>query len=222
MSNLNAKIIEKKYGELCKRTFNYRIELLLFDKILSEKEIEIDDISLFSQPIALVREEYRKACQLKSKDNLDNYTITMDELDKKMENWYKQKRNLKADLEKKFEDIFKNELPLKDFEVIYDMDRKCHYCGISIEQIEKLIENKSILTKRLLTRGRSFEVDKIDPNGDYSKDNIALCCYWCNNAKSDEYTSEEFKTIGVKIKEIWNKRIKEINLKYGCEIEEII
>lgn len=85
----------------------------------------------------------------------------------------------------------------------------CEYCGVSIDSIKSHLE--SIKTKRLLTRGRSLEVDKKNPNGHYVIDNIALACYWCNNAKSDEYTVEEFEHIAMGIARVWESRGININ-----------
>ena len=54
-----------------------------------------------------------------------------------------------------------------------------------------------------------MEIDRIDPSGDYSKENIVLCCYWCNNAKTDEFSYFEFKKfIAPEIQEIWEIRLQ--------------
>lgn len=34
-----------------------------------------------------------------------------------------------------------------------------------------------------------------------------MACYWCNNAKTDEFTAEEFKEIGKEIRKIWDVRL---------------
>jgi len=35
-----------------------------------------------------------------------------------------------------------------------------------------------------------------------------MVCYWCNNAKTDEFTEEEFSKIGREIRNIWDDRLK--------------
>jgi len=35
-----------------------------------------------------------------------------------------------------------------------------------------------------------------------------MACYWCNNAKTDEFDGDEFKEIGEAIKKVWKKRLK--------------
>jgi hypothetical protein len=85
----------------------------------------------------------------------------------------------------------------------YDSKEKvCHYCGIS-ELESQLIVGLGILTSNrfplhgILTRGRCrgywLEIDRIQPKGNYSTDNSVLCCYFCNNDKSDVFTGEDYK-----------------------------
>ena len=71
-----------------------------------------------------------------------------------------------------------------------------------------MIESGQIITKRLYSRGRTLEIDRINPNDDYNMNNIVLCCYWCNNAKTDEFSYEDFIEIGKEIRKIWEKRLK--------------
>jgi len=35
-----------------------------------------------------------------------------------------------------------------------------------------------------------------------------MSCYWCNNAKTDEYIPSEFKEIARGINHVWNKRLE--------------
>jgi hypothetical protein len=37
-----------------------------------------------------------------------------------------------------------------------------------------------------------LEVDRINPNGSYSRENSVLCCYFCNNDKSDVFSGEMY------------------------------
>ena len=84
------------------------------------------------------------------------------------------------------------------------LERHCEYCGVSLDAIIKNLDKFN--TKRILTRGRSLEVDKKEPNGHYAEENIALACYWCNNAKSDEYSVKEFEVIAKGIRKVWKER----------------
>lgn len=88
-------------------------------------------------------------------------------------------------------------------------ERKCDYCEITEEQIASLIAAGKLKTKRLVTRGRTLELDRKDSEDlTYNNlDNLALCCYWCNNAKTDTFTHEEFKIVGKTFRKIWNERL---------------
>lgn len=100
--------------------------------------------------------------------------------------------------------------PFSDFEKIYDPDpekRICHYCHINDKEIELLESKEQIKTKR--GRGYSMEIDRIKLNKEYSKDNVVLACYWCNNAKSDEFSEPEFiDHIGPGFGKVWELRKK--------------
>ncbi len=99
---------------------------------------------------------------------------------------------------------------------ILDKERVCSYCGISPEQIKKLNIDardnlKSDFGLTIRGRGDKLEIDQLVPKGGYIKGNITLCCYWCNNAKTDTFSVKEFKEIARGINTVWNIRIKNID-----------
>lgn len=101
-----------------------------------------------------------------------------------------------------------------------ETERKCFYCKITESEIKELKEANKIRTKRWDTRGRSLEIERKEPNKQYDNiENLIYSCYWCNNAKTDEFTPEEFLEIGVRIGEIWKQRLdqakKERKENYG-------
>jgi 5-methylcytosine-specific restriction endonuclease McrA len=58
--------------------------------------------------------------------------------------------------------------------------------------------------------GRKLELDRKDPDLTYENlNNLVLACYWCNNAKTDTFTNEEFMKVGEAFKAIWQKRLAE-------------
>jgi 5-methylcytosine-specific restriction endonuclease McrA len=81
----------------------------------------------------------------------------------------------------------------------------CQYCKIEKNQIERLVDTRQLHKKNF--RGMSLEIDRLDSNDEYKKDNCVIACYWCNNAKTDEFTPEEFIPVAEKIHEIWKKRL---------------
>lgn len=83
--------------------------------------------------------------------------------------------------------------------------KKCAYCQITQREIERLWSVEE-LTKR--NRGKNLEIDRKMPNEKYDNiGNLVLSCYWCNNAKTDTFTHDEFLEIGKAIQTIWQKRL---------------
>lgn len=81
------------------------------------------------------------------------------------------------------------------------LPERCYYCGTSSKQSARLFELQDGKTKYQATRGgrrgRRLELDRRDPAKDYDDlDNLAWCCYWCNNAKSNLFTETEFMPVG--------------------------
>ena len=119
-------------------------------------------------------------------------------------------RNELKPLKDKYKEKFKNIFPLKKFENMTKDKTTCSYCGISLAQIEELGKNGKLNNKRSDTRGYTLEIDRMLPNLEYSKKNCCMACYWCNNAKTDEFSPKEFKPIAEGIRKAWNERLKQI------------
>lgn len=100
------------------------------------------------------------------------------------------------------------ELSYEDFAHWYqNVDKNCFYCGLTEAEMQILWTKEPALTKR--TRGRVLEIDRVGPNKDYNDfTNLVFACYWCNNAKTDTFTGEEFKKVGKVFSEIWRERLK--------------
>jgi hypothetical protein len=85
-----------------------------------------------------------------------------------------------------------------------DESAPCFYCGINKHRINRLANSQKLYKKNL--RGWNMEIDRFNSNYEYNPGNCVLCCYWCNNAKTDEFTKDEFKIIGAAIAEVWKSR----------------
>ncbi len=101
------------------------------------------------------------------------------------------------------------------FPAFYDwyiaQKRSCGYCGITEAEIASLLEAKVLTTKRLATRGRRLELDRRRPEATYDDlNNLTLACYWCNNAKTDTFTAEEFAEVGRAFAKIWQQRLAQL------------
>jgi hypothetical protein len=136
--------------------------------------------------------------------------LTVKDLDSAIDDWMKKNDT------KQYKDYFV-ENRLIDKKIFTDWygddtkDRSCEWCKITKHEINVLIEVGKIHTKRLSTRGRDMEVDRKEPNKGYEDGNLALCCYWCNNAKTDEFSEEEFIPIGEAIGDVFKKRLRELD-----------
>ena len=85
-------------------------------------------------------------------------------------------------------------------------DKKCAYCECELNTLQKFYDITCHQNKRK-TRGKSLEIDR-KKDIPYSANNCVLACYWCNNAKTDVFTYEEFKPIGKVIGDVIKKRIR--------------
>ena len=69
--------------------------------------------------------------------------------------------------------------------------RECVYCGRPEEDV---IKDRNGFFKRL-------SIDRKDSSLGYQIDNIVLCCFRCNDVKSNEFTFDEMVRIGEIMKE---------------------
>jgi 5-methylcytosine-specific restriction endonuclease McrA len=84
----------------------------------------------------------------------------------------------------------------------------CHYCSLPQEQLDEIHNQPGHINKRYPKRGKSLEIDRKQSQLPYNNiDNLVFACYWCNNAKTDTFTEEEFLRIGVIMKSIWEERL---------------
>ena len=86
---------------------------------------------------------------------------------------------------------------------------QCYHCEISIDEIHELREKGKLRKKN--GEGWTLNIDRLKPNFQYSANNCVLSCYWCNNAKTDEFSAEEFKSIGREIRKIFECRLSKNN-----------
>jgi hypothetical protein len=76
----------------------------------------------------------------------------------------------------------------------------CKYCQItnsrSLELFQMQRNGIRLDATRGGKRGKRLELDRVNPNLPYDNlDNLVWCCYWCNNAKSNFFTFNEFEPI---------------------------
>ncbi len=187
--------INRKYNAIKLRDYNNKRRFEFFKNIFAKDESEID-----------FELEYSHGINHKElSDKIGDKTV--EEVWKEFEHY--QKATKQSDIINN--DNFLTKTYLEKMLTTYS----CAYCGISMKQIHKLAENKKLFTKR--SRGYSLEIDQKDPYGGYSDKNCIASCYWCNNAKTDEFIPKEFKKIAKGINCVWNQRLKDAGLKEMVE-----
>ena len=209
-----ADLIKQRYESIFRRIFDNAIELYIFEKLINstgKPTFTFDDFPEYRANEETKKKYYSSYLIESNEEKVGNRTIK--EIDEEMAKWFRENKQKYKELL----DIFKKKnisnedviIPFDEFNNIFseDKERKCHYCGITETIIGQLILKGKIKTKRLLTRGRKMEIDRAKPNKGYTKGNIVLSCYWCNNAKTDEFSYDEFKSkIAPAIRSIWVER----------------
>ena len=80
-------------------------------------------------------------------------------------------------------------------------ERFCYYCKLTEIESQELVMTGILTSNRfpqkgIIGRGTSrgvwLEVDRLNPKGKYSRTNCVLCCYFCNNDKSDVFDSADY------------------------------
>ena len=215
MASYNDKLID---------SLATRIQLFLFWKSFDKEVINTEDIANYIDEIEQFEitndlanlysnTYYQTKLKEKREISFNGKNAYVDNICKNIPSKTKIKellRNELKPLKDKYKEKFENIFPLKEFENMTKNKTTCSYCGISLDQIKALGENKKLNNKRSDTRGYTLEIDRMLPNLEYSKENCCMACYWCNNAKTDEFSPEEFKPIARGINKIWNKRLETI------------
>ena len=205
------EVLMSTYADKRKESFNTKLNIFLFRKSINEGldgievnefvryEINDEDIKEYAGVYYQYQfdEEYPLA-------NPNKPPVKVEEIAQNIESWKMKNSVLIESMEKEYDRLFSNVLLPNKFEEV-SKGNKCYYCGITLEDINVLIEKKKLFKKHE-TRGYVMEIDRKSPNKEYSTSNVETCCYWCNNAKTDEFTEDEFKPIGEMIRNVWVNR----------------
>ena len=194
----------QKYRAKAKDSFKTKKALFLFDSALNDKhQVEEADFVSFE-----IMEELVKAYTSEYWQQPLDYEIKgkpVSEIERLFNLIEKENLDTFLQLEKDYILSFENIFPATSFEKLLS-EKNCHYCKISKDEIEEL-GKKNLLYKKTL-RGWNLEIDRLNSNLEYFPENCVMSCYWCNNAKTDEFTESEFLKIGSVINAIWNDRLR--------------
>jgi len=193
---------EEKF-QISKEYFNQNLKSIERIKVVFSKELVVIAYKLFESKINADIEiykwnkknphKYAKKYNFRSYSELDNNGKSI----KSKENF----NDFFNDIEKQYaaqsKSLLQNELTwIKDNSIIKANDCVCFYCGINEQILSELYNDKSYTCKTKRNRGSWFELDRRDARSEkniYSKDNMVLCCYFCNNHKSDVISSNDMR-----------------------------
>ena len=202
---------KQKYQQKANESFITKKNLYLFNKVINREHINIhsEDFKNFEINRELVIEYTTKYWQYEPEFEL-RPGLTNDTIQKLISGLEKEKKlELESFRLDYIANIFPTKFPADQFVKLIHSET-CSYCGITIEMVTDLANKQQLYKKNY--RGWSLEIDRIDSNYEYTPENCVMACYWCNNAKTDEFTYEEFKEIGQAIQKIWEKRLKNDNI----------
>ncbi len=201
---MNSKI-RTKYKAKAKDSFRTKSNLFLFAlAIISGKDrFNVSDLKSFNIDKELVKQYTAEYWQQETSYQINGATIT--EIEQRINRLKEQHTDLLKEAETEYINSFPEIFSEKEFEKLLN-EKKCHYCHITIDQIEQLAEKHKIYKKTL--RGWTLEIDRLNSNFEYTPNNCVMACYWCNNAKTDEFTGKEFREIGKAIRKVWDERLK--------------
>ena len=192
-------------------SFNSRLRFYLFKVALAGTAVRKEEFLAFDIDVHTHREyvdlyttEYQQYDVDHKVSKYNNANLNNQKLYAKMDSL--KKSNLaETDLWKAdyFKLVFTSKLKEQDFKS-FEKDENCGYCKTSILTIREMMKSNKIFKKN--ERGYNLELDRKDPNMEYSTQNCIMACYWCNNAKTDEFNADEFEPIGKAIGEVFRKR----------------
>lgn len=196
----------QKYFVKANDSFTTKLNLYIFSKAIKQNlnDLNLEDFRSFDIDKELVELYTTEYWQYEPEYELIP-GLTNDAIYKLIDIIKKDYKDLIAEMKndyvnKQFCDIY----PISDFDNLLQSNT-CAYCNITTEEIIQLADHKQLHKKNY--RGWTLEIDRLDSNLEYKKENCVMACYWCNNAKTDEFTGEEFMSIGSEIRKIWNKRL---------------
>jgi hypothetical protein len=196
--------VRKKYKTKAKDSFRTKKNLFLFqvvtDKKITFSEKDFENFSITNDLVLRYTSEY---WQQPTDYEINGLRISA--IIEKFEILEKENSDLLNRLENSYINNFSEIYPEIEFENLLSKT-KCHYCNITIQEIDQLGGNKKLYKKTL--RGWKLEIDRLNSNFEYKPDNCVISCYWCNNAKTDEFTELEFVKIGKEIRKVWEERLK--------------
>lgn len=194
------------YERIAKSSFKTKLDIYLYWRYLHDglSNISLDYFSNFKINDEIVNSYAGDYWQSDYDDIIKGQKVA--DIEKDIQNWQNENKGIISVFQTEYIKFWKQKIfPKNVFNELMSGD-KCPYCNISIDEIYELSSKRQIFKKNF--RGWKLEIDRKKPNYEYSPENCVLACYWCNNAKTDEFTEAEFLPIAQEIRKVWNKRIQ--------------
>jgi len=193
-----GKIISS-YDNMILKSFNSKLRLFLYKLDLEGREkFTAEEFHKFKSSDDLARifnQRNWKDCLTHASGENRNVCRTCD-LREKSERLFNY---LEYEYRCDFDKIF----PKEEFEKLMKI-QKCHYCGITEDEISMLAEKGNLFNDH--PGSRKLKIQRKNPNLEYTSENCVKSCYWCRKAKNNEFTEDEFKGVAKAISDIWRKR----------------
>ncbi len=186
------KEVLRKYLSKAKDSFRTKKNLFVFSLVLRSQNTftlkEFQEFIITEDLVELYTAEYWQ--KLETEEILN---IAVKDIYKQIQQLELNNKSLLVQCELDYIENFEQLFSKDDFQELLNQNQ-CYYCGLTIKEAEDLADNKKLFKKNL--RGWTLEIDRRNSNYEYSRLNCVMACYWCNNAKTDEFTAEEFEPIG--------------------------
>jgi hypothetical protein len=200
----NFGFYKDKY-KINKEDFNFKLKNLKNIRSHYSNEIIIRALKLFDSKIQVDISVFKwnKKNEEKKKKKKQFSFIQYSRIDengksiKSFENFNTFYLDIKEQYDTQSKLLLQIDLPwIKDNAYIKPNDCVCFYCGINEKILSELYNDQKYTCKTKRNRGEWFELDRRDSsfeNNIYSKENMVLCCYFCNNHKSDVISSQNMR-----------------------------
>lgn len=189
--NLNKSDFDKNYKSILRAKVVFADDLIVKAFKLFESKINAD--------IGIYKWNKKNPHKNAKKYSFSEYS-RLDENGKSIKSMEKFNK-FYFDIKEQYHSQIKSKLQIdltwiRNSNIINQEDFVCFYCGINEQVLSELYNDKEYTCKTKRNRGAWFELDRRDSstlNNIYSKNNMVLCCYFCNNHKSDVISSDDMR-----------------------------
>ena len=208
---MNQPSIQTRHRSVFKRSFERHMDLFLTTQYLQWGHLADASAEVYRtfEPTSGHWASYLRSHQVKSLATAIEGLHTVGDLDVAIKGWWAVKKD-GLDPYRAVHSEREMCISLVEFKDLFakpSNELACAYCHITEAEFKQLVNGGQVKTKRLRTRGISFELDCRVPELGYQARNVVVCCYWCNNAKSDEFSPEEFQPVADALRQVWRGRL---------------